>query len=60
MTSYTLKTVVYDKGSLPVTIELDVDWNSLARHLAAKAYRNKSGRSRLAIGITAKIKRTAK
>jgi hypothetical protein len=38
-------------------VELEIDWYKIAVELGAKCLKNKSGKSRLAIGIRARVKK---
>lgn len=59
MNRYTMKTTAYaraTKAREPVTLELHIDWDKLARHFADKAFANKTGKTLMLGGtITAKI-----
>lgn len=39
-----------DHSRVPVRLTLEIDWDKLARHLADKAYVNKSGKTRFLNG----------
>ena len=45
---------------MSVRVDVTIDWDKLAAHLASKALDNKSGRTKVNFGVSAKIVRPAK
>jgi hypothetical protein len=55
---YRVRSQVWDRASggyKTADVQLEIDLTELAASLGAKAWRNKSQRSRLAVGVKAKI-----